>query len=250
MPGLGVDLVVHKLPIYPDYPLVQQKQRKFKTDISDKIKEKITKQLKIGFKITHRNSTPYRPKANGIVEAANKNIKKILRKIIQSSRQWHEQLPFALLGYRTIVRTSVGATPYLLVYGTEAVISAEVEIPSLRTIVEVEIEDNEWIKTRLEQLTLIDEKRMAAVCHGQLYQQRMARAYNKKVRPMNFEVSQLVLRHILPHHQEAKAKFAPNWKGPYIIRKILPRGALYLGDIEGNNPETAVNADAVKRYYA
>ncbi|XP_070002441.1 uncharacterized protein [Nicotiana sylvestris] len=48
-------------------------------------------------------------------------------------------------------------------------------------------------------------------------------------------------------HEEAKGKFAPNWKGPYIIRKILPKGALYLGDIEGNNPEAAVNADAVKR---
>ncbi|XP_070017813.1 uncharacterized protein [Nicotiana sylvestris] len=112
-----------------------------------------------------------------------------------------------------------------------------------------EIEDNEWVKTRLEKLTLIDEKRMAAVCHGQLYQQRMAHAYNKKVRPRNFEVGQLVLRRILPHHQEVKGKFAPNWKGPYIIRKILPRGALYLGDIEGNDPEIAVNADAVKRYY-
>ncbi|XP_070025427.1 uncharacterized protein [Nicotiana sylvestris] len=119
--------------------------------------------------ITHRNSTPYRPKANDAAEAANKNIKKILRKMIQSSRQWHEKLPFALLGYCTTVRTSVGATPYLLVYGTEAVIPAEVEIPSPRIIVESEIEDNEWVKTCLEQLTLIDEKRMAAVFHGQLY---------------------------------------------------------------------------------
>ncbi|XP_070018006.1 uncharacterized protein [Nicotiana sylvestris] len=110
------------------------------------------------FKITHQNSTPYRPKANGVVEAAKKNVKKILRKMIQSSRQWHKKLPFALLGYRTTVRTSVGATPYLLVYGTEAIIPAEVEIPSLRIIVEAEIEDSEWDKTRLEQLTLIDEK--------------------------------------------------------------------------------------------
>nr|XP_009794423.1 PREDICTED: uncharacterized protein K02A2.6-like [Nicotiana sylvestris] len=83
------------------------------------------------FKITHRNSTLYRPKANGDVEAANKNIKKILRKMIQSSRQWHEKPLFALLGYRTTMRTSVGATPYLLVNGTEAVIPTEVEIPSL-----------------------------------------------------------------------------------------------------------------------
>ncbi|XP_070029477.1 uncharacterized protein [Nicotiana sylvestris] len=46
---------------------------------------------------------------------------------------------------------------------------------------------------------------------------------------------------------EAKEKFAPNWKGPYIVRKLLSKGALYLGDIEGNDPETAVNVDTVKR---
>ncbi|XP_070005888.1 uncharacterized protein [Nicotiana sylvestris] len=107
--------------------------------------------------------------------------------MIQGSRQWHEKLPFALLGYRTTVRTSVGATPYLLVYGTEAVIPTEVEIPSLQIIVESEIENTEWVKTRLEQLMLIDEKRLAVVCFVQLYQQIMARAYNKKVRPRQFE---------------------------------------------------------------
>ncbi|XP_010325230.1 uncharacterized protein [Solanum lycopersicum] len=97
-------------------------------------------------KIEHRNSAPYRPKVNGAIEAANKNIKKILRKMVQSSRQWHEKLPLALLDYRTTVRTSVGATPYSLVYRTEAVIPAEIEISSLRIVVEAEIDDDEWIK--------------------------------------------------------------------------------------------------------
>ncbi|XP_070029565.1 uncharacterized protein [Nicotiana sylvestris] len=45
MRGLSVDLVVHKLPTYPDFPPVQQKQQKFKIDVSDKIKEEIMKQL-------------------------------------------------------------------------------------------------------------------------------------------------------------------------------------------------------------
>ncbi|KAM3198820.1 hypothetical protein P3L10_034440 [Capsicum annuum] len=201
------------------------------------------------FKITHRNSTPYRPKANGAVEAANKNIKKILRKLVQGSRQWHEKLPFALLGYCTTVRTSTGATPYLLMYGIEAVIPAEVEIPSLRVIIEAEIDDNEWVKTRLDYLSLIEEKRLTSVCHGQLYQRRMARAYNKKVRPRNFEVGQLVLRRILPHQVEAKGKFSPNWQGPFVVKKVLPDGTLYLTDIEGKMAEMAINADAVKRYY-
>ncbi|XP_070035316.1 uncharacterized protein [Nicotiana tomentosiformis] len=219
------------------------------TDNAANLNSHLMKEVCQQFKIMHRNSTPYRPKANGAVEAANKNIKKILRKMVQGSRQWHEKLPFALLGYRTTVRTSIGATPYLLVYGTEAVIPAEVEIPSLRVIVETEIDNDEWVKTRLEQLSLIDEKRLAAVCHGQLYQRRMARAYNKKVRPRKFEVGQLVLKRILPHQTEAKGKFAPNWKGPFIVTKVLPNGALYLTDIKGKCVDMAINSDAVKRYY-
>ena len=110
------------------------------------------------FKIVHCHSTPYRPKANGAVDAANKNMKKILRKMVQESRQWHEKLPFALMGYRTTVPALVGTTPYLLVYGTEVVIHAGVEIPSLRTIVESEIKDTKCVKSRLEKLALIEEK--------------------------------------------------------------------------------------------
>ncbi|XP_070017302.1 uncharacterized protein [Nicotiana sylvestris] len=55
-------------------------------------------------------------------------------------------------GYRTTVRTSTGATPYMLVYGTETVIPAEVEIPSLRIIQEAELNDAEWVKSSYEQL--------------------------------------------------------------------------------------------------
>jgi len=220
------------------------------TDNGANLNSNLMKEVCQQFKITHRNSTPYRPKANGAVEAANKNIKKILRKMVEGSKQWHEKLPFALLGYRTTVRTSVGATPYLLVYGTEAVIPAEVEIPSLRIIAEAKIDDDEWVKTRLEQLNLIDEKRLTAVCHGQLYQRRIERAYNKKVRPRKFEVGQHVLKRILPHQVEAKGKFAPNWQGPFIVTRVLSNGALCLTDIEGKFIDMAINSDAVKRYYA
>ena len=136
-----------------------------------------------------------------------------------------------------------------MVYGTEVVIPAEVEIPSLRTIVEAQIEDIEWVKSRLEQLELIEEKRLSSICFGQLYQQRMAWAYNKKVRPRNFEVGQLVVKRILPHQDEAKGKFAPNRQGPYVINQVLFKGALQLADMEGKAIDTIVNADSIKRYY-
>ncbi|XP_049386460.1 uncharacterized protein LOC125850644 [Solanum stenotomum] len=219
------------------------------TDNAANLSSHLMKEVCEQFKIVHRHSTPYRPKANGAVEAANKNIKKILRKMVQGSRQWHEKLPFALLVYRTTIRTSIGTTPYLLVYGTEAVIPIEVEIPSLRIIVEAEIEDTEWVKSRLEQLALIDEKRFTSIFFGQLYQQRMARAYNKKVRLRNFEVGQLVVKGIISHQDEVKGKFAPNWQGPYVIKQVLSKGALQLADMEEKAIDTIVNADSIKRYY-
>ncbi|XP_070007847.1 uncharacterized protein [Nicotiana sylvestris] len=93
------------------------------------------------FKIKNKNFTTYRTQMNRAMKAANKNIKKILRKMVENHKQWHEKLPFALLGYRTIVRTSTGATPLMLVYGTEVVIPDVVDIPSLRVIQEAKLSD-------------------------------------------------------------------------------------------------------------
>ena len=64
------------------------------------------------FKIKHHNSVPYRLKMNGVVEAANKNVKKIITKATETYKDWHEKLPFALHAYRTRVRTSTRTTPY------------------------------------------------------------------------------------------------------------------------------------------
>ncbi|XP_049375776.1 uncharacterized protein LOC125840854 [Solanum verrucosum] len=111
------------------------------------------------FKIIHRNTTPYRPQMNGAVKAANKNIKRVLRKMTDNYKHWHEIFSFALLGYRPTIRTSTGATPYLLVYGTEAVLPMEVEIPSLRIIQETELSEAKWMQNRYKQLMLIDEKK-------------------------------------------------------------------------------------------
>ncbi|XP_075101676.1 uncharacterized protein LOC142177111 [Nicotiana tabacum] len=178
------------------------------TNLNSDLKRKICEK----FRIDHRNSTAYRSQMNEAVEVANKNIKRILRKIVDNHRQWQKKLSFALLGYQITMRTSTGATPYILVYGTEAVIPAEAEIPSLRVIQEAKLEDTEWIRVRQEQLILTDEKRMDTVCHGQLYQNRMANAFNKKVKPHQFIPGQLVLKKIFPH-QEESARSLPSVVG-------------------------------------
>ena len=58
--------------------------RKIITDNDTNLNNKMMGEMCEEFKIQHHNSTPYRPKMNGAVEAANKNIKKIILKMTVS----------------------------------------------------------------------------------------------------------------------------------------------------------------------
>ena len=75
-------------------------------------------------------------------------------------------LPFMLHGYRTSVHTSIGATPFSLVYGMEVVLPFEVEVPSLRIRVESGLKGSEWAQACFDHLNLIEVKRLVAMSHG------------------------------------------------------------------------------------
>jgi len=63
--------------------------------------------------------------------------------MVVTYKDWHEMLPFSLRAYRTAIRTSIGATPYMLVYGMEAMMPLEVEIPLLGVLIDSELEEVE-----------------------------------------------------------------------------------------------------------
>ena len=219
------------------------------TDNASNLNNRMMDQLCQQFKIQHHNSAPYRPKMNGGVKAANKNMKKILSKMTETYKDWHEHLPYALCAYRTLVRTSVGATPYSLVYGMEAVLPVEVEIPSLRILSQTQLEEAEWAQVRYEQLNFIDEKRLAALCHEQLYQRRIKKAYNKKARPRTFQPGDLVLKKRNTALSDSQGKFAPSYEGPYVVKKAFSGGAIILADMDGEEFRSPINSDSVIKYH-
>ncbi|PKI72110.1 hypothetical protein CRG98_007497 [Punica granatum] len=142
-------------------------------DNAKNLNNKLINELCAQFRIQHHNSSLYRPQMN------------------VNYKDWHEMHPFALLAYRTSIRSTTGATPCSLVYGMEAVLPVEVEIPSMRVLAESKLKEAEWVKQRYEQLNLIYKKRLTALCHDQCYQQRMTRTFNRKVRPREFSPDDL-----------------------------------------------------------
>ena len=114
---------------------------------------------------------------------------------------------------------------------------------------EADLEDAEWVKKRHDQLILLDEKRVAAIYHSQCYQRRIARSFNKSIRPRQFKTGDLVLKKILPIQEEAKGKFAPNYQGPFIVKRVLSGGALMLAEMDGEEFPQPLNSDVIKHYY-
>ena len=115
---------------------------------------------------------------------------------------------------------------------------------------EAGLDEDEWIQTRLDQINLMDEKRLAAVCHGQIYQKRMTRAFNKKVKRQVYQIGDLVIKRIILPQTDPRGKWTPTYEGPFVVKKVFSGGAMILATMDGEDFPHPVNADIVKKYYA
>ncbi|KAL0405358.1 UNVERIFIED_CONTAM: hypothetical protein Slati_3849700 [Sesamum latifolium] len=97
------------------------------------------------------------PQANGQTEVTNLTILQHLKTRLEGAKSsWVEELPGVLWAYRTTPRSSTGETPFYLVYGTEAIIPAEIGEETQR-ISQYDATKNQ--EERAFDLTMIEEKR-------------------------------------------------------------------------------------------
>ncbi|XP_012857035.1 PREDICTED: uncharacterized protein LOC105976307 [Erythranthe guttata] len=115
------------------------------TDNGKPFYNKLMDKLCVQFGFKQHNSSMYNAAANGLAEAFNKTLCNLLKKVVSKSKKdWHERVGEALWAYRTTYRTATQATPYSLVYGVEAILPLESQIPSLRIAIQegLTAEDN------------------------------------------------------------------------------------------------------------
>jgi transposase InsO family protein len=140
------------------------------------------------------------PRAKGQVERANGMIldalrKKIFDKSEKLVRKWIRELPYVAWSLRTQPSQAMhGNTPFFMIYGSEAVLSADLIFGAPRLTFESIAEAE---ATRLEDIDVLEEERLNVVIQSAKYHQTLRRYHDKDVRHRSFAVGDLVLRRVL-----------------------------------------------------
>nr|GEY77949.1 reverse transcriptase domain-containing protein [Tanacetum cinerariifolium] len=138
--------------------------------------------------ITQRFASVKYPQSNGLVERANRSLRKGIKSCLgEENKNWVEELLHVLWAYRTMIKSSHGDTPFSLTYGTEAVIPTEIGMPTYRTAAVYVVNNDEKLRLNLD---LLEERReRVAVCEAKS-KSKMIKYYNARVHGVAFRLVQ------------------------------------------------------------
>ena len=92
----------------------------------------------------------------------------------------------------------------------------------MRVALEQHISEIDWAQARLDQLNLLDERRLTTTDHVRAYKRKMACAFKKRVKPRPLQRGDLVLKVIKGLIRDLKGKFQTQLERPYFIRELAP----------------------------
>ncbi|GKC71976.1 reverse transcriptase domain-containing protein [Tanacetum coccineum] len=121
---------------------------------------------------------------------------------------WVDELPNILWAHQIMLKTSNGETPFSFTYKSEAVIPAEIGMPTYRTIQFNEAQNEEEMRLNLD---LTQEKRETAAIREAKYKKKVEQYYNKWVRPVSLRVRDFVYQRDEANRVKNQGKLGPNW---------------------------------------
>ncbi|XP_076919660.1 uncharacterized protein LOC143580553 [Bidens hawaiensis] len=185
------------------------------------------------------------PQANGQVERANRTIKDgIKARVVTKRIGWVDELPHVLWALRTQKKTINSETPFSLTYGTEAMILAEIGVPSARTLSADNIEE----ELRMN-LNLLEERRELELIREHNYKRQLQNYYDSRVQKCNSDAEDFIFRNNEASGQEPSSKLAPTWEDSYKVKEVLSKGVYKLEKLDGTEIPRTWNVAQSKRCY-
>ena len=96
----------------------------------------------------------------------------------------------------------------------------------------------------------LDETRCDATLVIEAQKKCVKAQYDKHVKPRIFSEGDMVLLYEQDRDMLGAGKFEAMWRGPYIVRRVLEKGAYELVDCDGIPLSEPRNGLYLKKYYA
>ena len=212
------------------------------SDLGTQFVSNLMKEVSRLLSIKQLTSTRFHPICNGLVEKYNGLIKKILRKMCaEQPKQWDRYLPALLFALREIPNSSLGYSPFELLYGHNVRGPMSI-LRELWTNQSVEAEArSEYqyvvdLRERLSETWELAQKSLSETA------QKYKRYYDVKSKPRKLKIGQKVLILLPSEHN----KLLIQWKGPFEVVDVK-RENDYLIDVNGSKRLFHINL--LKQYF-
>ncbi|GJS62929.1 reverse transcriptase domain-containing protein [Tanacetum coccineum] len=197
--------------------------------------------------IIQRFASVKHPQSNGLVERENRSLGEGIKACLgKGNKNWLEELPHVLWAHRTMIKSSNDDTLFSLTYGTEAVIPAEIGMPTYHTAVVDAIHNNEELRLNLD---LLEERRERAAIREAKAKLNMTKYYNARVIGVTFRPGDFVYRSNDTSHVIDGGKLGLKWEGPYEVTEALGDEAYKLRSIDGTVLPRTWNIANLKKCY-
>lgn len=162
------------------------------------------------------------PRANGQAERVNRVITPMLAKFCEETDQWDKHLSQVEYALNNTINKSIGTTPSKLLFGVNQ--RGEVNDSLRDYLVEV-------FEEQLEPIEDVRAKASEMISKSQKYNEKYYNQAHKSPTKYN-EGDYVVITNteVTPGYNK---KLIPKYKGPYVVKKVLPNDRYVISDIDG-----------------
>nr|GEU94822.1 reverse transcriptase domain-containing protein [Tanacetum cinerariifolium] len=178
--------------------------------------------------VTHCLATAYHPQTSGQVKVSNCGLKRTLEKTLGENRvSWSDKLDDALWAFRTAFKTSIGCTPYKLVYEKACHLPIELEHKAYWALKHANFDLQTASDHCKVQLNELNEPRDQTYENSLIYKEKTKRIQDSKIKDRVFNVDDRVLL-FNSRLKIFSGKLKTHWSGPFTITHVFPYGTVEL----------------------